>query len=317
MKSTHLILPLSLLLLIFVKSSFAQSSNSFIGGHWYYTIGQIDNTFEISCIEIECKTDSIINGEKISLFDIYRKKANENRKLISREYIRNKNDTVSYKSAKTGEYIPIYSFNMLTGDTFKSQFKYIIPNLGFFALNSDTILPFSYVVAKKDSIWLGNKWRKRLAILDIYNPTSSENWCYGHSDTTYFIEGIGSTTYFFGQSRFVTGAMNQTKLRCFNQDSFLIKFDLTNNDCDYTFALGVESKTKNEIKVYFNNETIEIPELTTTKGFYKIYTITGQEVLNGELQQSISIQSLQKGIYVFILENSNNQSFTAKFCKAL
>ncbi|MFY8022459.1 MAG: T9SS type A sorting domain-containing protein [Bacteroidia bacterium] len=286
----------------------------FKNGHWFYTIGQIDATTEISCVEVESLKDSIINGEFVNIFDVYRKRGNKARQLIAREILLEKSDTIWLKDPNSLNYWPLYSFSSNIGDTFyvsKNKFK---PGAGFFSMSNDSLNSLMYMVVLKDSVWIERSWRRRIGILD-FQSINGLNWCFGLSDTTYFIDGIGATTYFFGQSRYVTAATSKTKLRCFFQDSIYVRFPNHVEPCDYSILLGLNNEVGNNFKIGFTNEEIEVVEFVKPNLQFKIFSMTGHELKGGLVKSKISIEDLPVGVYVFYLIADNYCIYTQKFLK--
>lgn len=74
-------------------------------------------------------------------------------------------------------------------------------------------------------------------------------------------------------------------------------------------VLGLEELDLNKVKVWVANQKISIINLTNRTTF-NLYTINGQRLLQGELQQnsdSIDVQNLTTGLYILELRDQNSQ----------
>ncbi|WP_346883378.1 T9SS type A sorting domain-containing protein [uncultured Algibacter sp.] len=88
-----------------------------------------------------------------------------------------------------------------------------------------------------------------------------------------------------------------------NTDAILVdNIKVSANDT----TLSTDSVTKNKLRVFVSNETLNVPEASK----YQIYSVTGSVVKSGEETRSINVSDLSSGLYIYKTEKG-----FAKFVK--
>ncbi len=313
---------LTLLLLFFSTTLLFGQNFAPVGATWYY---DYDDGVGGYMLYIRSEKDTLVNTKSCKQLierRIAEKQNLVNDQIVSRwdtleidtKYVYLENDTVFYWGSNS--FLPLYIFNAQANDTIVLNDGSLCSDLEKIECNS-----FEFVVDSLSTISInGVNYRQQFTTL----LDNNSNWTYHvpNLGSNYsIIEIIGSTSYFFGRSKFVTMEGPAISLRCYDDgQGFVYKHSTVYSNCAYIpqFPTSVDEKTAEKFSIFPNpaQEVLQVNIDNIKNVTYAIIDITGKIVqsntLNGE---SIDISRLATGVYSLQLSNKETILGGRKFIK--
>ncbi|GEM_PF-1779008 len=165
--------------------------------------------------------------------------------------------------------------------------------------SNDLVFPFegvSYIVADIDSILIGDVYRKRYVMEDLYSM---------HYSTSYFIEGIGSSlgllAPFRPQSEFAGHA--RLILSCFQDDEISFVSNLHEDNLNCKIGLSIEEYGIENLKVFPNpTENSQLNMVSSSEiERIELYSLQGELILSRRINSknfNLSTLNISSGLYL-------------------
>jgi hypothetical protein len=132
-----------------------------IGAKWYFNY---PNSTSNDYVVFESKKDTTIQGKDSRAIDVWL----NNTKLVSREYVYQKGDSIFYYNRNYNSFFLLYNFSAKAGDTVTVHPAKFKPTKAFFSYN-DSIPEFKYKILSIDSIQISGQWTKRQKVTLLKN----------------------------------------------------------------------------------------------------------------------------------------------------
>jgi hypothetical protein len=271
-----------------------------IGAKWYFNY---PNSTSNDYVVFESKKDTTIQGKDSRAIDVWL----NNTKLVSREYVYQKGDSIFYYNRNYNSFFLLYNFSAKAGDTVTVHPAKFKPTKAFFSYN-DSIPEFKYKILSIDSIQISGQWTKRQKVTLLKNGL----WGFSKPDGKdyYILDKIGSLAYFFGVQSGITPEDKLSICRCYSDSDFDFKNPLWDSECDLISAV-IDSKILNNNLVYPNPAntyiTISIPSNIEIKKI-EMFDFSGRVVQQWEAQElagnQLNIQHILPGIYLLKAETN-------------
>lgn len=288
-------------------TGFAQMEFAPIGAEWYYNQPSSTNS---NYIYLESVKDTVVHDKSCRIIEVWL----NGLKLISREYLRQTNDSVLYFNTNSDSFHLLYNFGAKVGDTItvhKGKFK---PTKAFFSDN-DSIPSFRYKIVSTDSIQVSGIWVKRQKVVsfkdDLWGVTKPDGNDY------YVLDKIGSLAYFFGVQAGITPEDNLSICRCYSDSHLAFRSPLWDYDCD--ISTGIQPNIKAEDKVFVLNPVHDQISLKMSEPieWVQIYDINGMCLIAKDMKNnsfSIDVSPLSQGIY-FLRIKTKQKTYSKKLVK--
>ena len=196
-----------------------------------------------------------------------------------------------------------YDFNMEVGDTIQyPQYSYIWQ-------------PIALKVNGKDSILIGNNYRKRLSLVNLDTISFGSNW-----QNQIWIEGIGSE---FGLRLVHNYTIdNGFATSCLHQNDTLVYLNPQFQACYRWTLVGLEENQFQPLKVFPNptNEQISFELLSDEllQSPFEITDMQGKNYFSSAINSSnfsISTSQFPTGVYFYKILHSSGKVYRGKFIK--
>lgn len=287
-------------------SGFAQMKFAPIGAEWYYNR---PSSTELNYVHFESVKDTVIKDKSCHIIEVRLNDAT----LVSKEYLRQTNDSVFYFNANSSSFHLLYNFAAKAGDTItvhKGKFK---PTKAFFSYD-DSIPGFRYKIISIDSIQVSGSWLKRQRVASV----KGDLWGFSKPDGNdyYVLDKIGSLAFFFGVQTGITPEDNGSILRCYSDPNFAFKNPLWNYDCGG--STGIQSNDI-EDKVMIQNPVHDQLSLKMSEPIESIdiYDVKGTCLIATDVKGnafSMDISFLKQGIY-FLMIKMGQKMYSQKLIK--
>lgn len=292
--------------MVFVsQSSMAQTEWAPIGAKWYFNQPSTESG---NYVVFESLKDSVIQGKNVRVIEINLNGID----LVSRECIMQSSDSIFYYNSNSNTFNLLYDFSAKVGDTIVVHENMFKPTTGFFSYY-DSIPNFKYKITSIDSIQINSIWFKRQKVI----PISEWSFFSGMSDDMYFIDKIGSLTYFFGRIQYTYPEQQLSLLRCYIDSEIDYKNAQWDMACDF-LSNNYSHQTIEDIMLFPNpandilrirsNEIIEIVEIYDARGSKLFFDKPGNGAFNLDLSE------LDKGVFIVILKTTQKH-YLRKFVK--
>ncbi len=275
-----------------------------IGAKWHYTKPGTETDAFVSLTSVK---DTVIQEKNVRVFEVMLNGS----EFVSREYIHQNHDSIFYFNVYSNTFHLLYNFAADVGDTIIVHDKKFRPTPGFFSYY-DSIQNFSYKLSAIDSLLIDGHWLRRQKIVGLNN----DEWGFFNkvSDESYFLDRIGSLTYFFGTLNISYPEQSPVIIRCYKDSQISYYNPLWAHDCDFYSGISgkyVDNKVlifpnpaTSMVKIEFDNHEMEMHSL-------KLFNQNGQEIHLNDSQVNtgffeINLDRLPGGLYLYQVRNLIN-----------
>lgn len=296
---------LVILLLVIVKSAFAQQEFAPIGAKWYYNR---PNTFATNnFIVFESVKDTVIDQKTCKIVEIRNDYGTS--ETVHRDYFYQDLSKIYYFNHKSRTFHLLYDFSASPGDTITVHAEAFTPNISFLP-NSRTIPFFKYVVVEVENIEVSGINYVRQKVKDVENSTWGFVRPLSIDQVNYILSDIGSLVYMYGASYIFVMEDEPIMLRCYETSGSLYANPLWTGQC--TEGLSTPIKNINTINVYpnpFENDIYVESDQEIVR--IEVYSIIGNLVFSSNklnvTKEKLSLNNLPKGSYILrIITKDNN-----------
>lgn len=301
------IILLFILILTNCLIGYAQTEFAPIGAKWYFNQPSSANS---DYVYFESVKDTVVQNKSCRIIEV---KLN-GLKLVSKEYLRQTNDSIFYFNTNSNSFHLLYNFSAKVGDTItvhKGKFK---PTKAFFSYK-DSIPGFRYKISSTDSIQVSGNWVKRQKVVSF----EDDLWGFYKPDgnDSYVWDKIGSLAYFFGVQAGITPEDNPSICRCYSDSHLVFRNPLWDYDCGS--PTGIQSDDIVEDKVLIVNPVHDQLSLKMVESveWIQIYDVKGICLIATDVKRntfSMDISHLRPGIY-FLMIKTKQKTYSQKLIK--
>jgi hypothetical protein len=314
MKNLYTIKFASIFILLFITCFCEAQPFAPVGAKWYYTRGK---TYNLSTME--CVGDTLIGSLLFRKVKVISYKNPQSKRLESMEYLWGNKDSILYYNYHHGNIFKLYDFTKDSGSLVVVHEGMFKPTDAFQIdlWNKDSIDGYSYIVGKKDSIYVNDVWINRQVI--HYKDYTA--WRMDTRNLSYISPILGSTGYFFGSYTGASVAESDDILRCYDDGDINFKnVHYLQGTCDAistgTTDLNIE---RNQLNIYPNpvNQTLMVQWLQNMYiNSVSVYNLNGQLILSEKSTlNGIDVSMLSGGVYYVTITTNNGSVYRSKFVK--
>jgi len=258
---------------------------------WYYTQYSINSNL-ITYESFESLVDTFYEGHDSKKIEQISRGGMNNHEIISNIYMFKHNDSVFYYNNDLSRYCLLYDFSAKQKDTIKLDC--------FYAHYSTGLSSLLVLIDSVKTISINGQPKK------VQYVKSGDGLVIEFGGIN--IEDIGNTSFMFP----TYDNTYDGPLRCYTFNGFVYKnpfynnqYDKWNGECNQ-ITTGIKDIINGDIQI-LPNPVVNNLYITNIQGLYKykLYNITGIELINGTIiqNQNIDVSYLSNDIYILVINN--------------